>query len=214
MDIHPPDEPIHSWRDVALHLGIVTVGILIALGLESLVEWRHHAALANEARENIVSELKDNRAEVNGFLKGVPDSRQQIQAALGLTQGLMAHRKPHGTLNLVVHRSDVTNTSWTTAQAIGALTYMGYGEVKKYGAVYDLQNELAREQTKSFTDVSSALASLDETMDAATPDDADLRVQRDRLNSLSSELLIEEQVAVALLKRYDEVLSNKVPSGK
>ncbi len=88
MDIHPPDEPIHSWRDVALHLGIVTVGILIALGLESLVEWRHHQTLANEARENIVSELKDNRAEVNGFLKGVPDSRKQIQAALGFTQEL------------------------------------------------------------------------------------------------------------------------------
>ncbi|MDQ2777441.1 MAG: hypothetical protein M3Y57_21370 [Acidobacteriota bacterium] len=209
MDIHPPDEPIHSWRDVALHLGIVTVGILIALGLESLVEWRHHGALANEARQNIVSELRDNRAEVSWFLKEVPGSRKQIQNALGFTQDLAAHRKLHGTLNLVVNRSDVSDTSWTTAQAIGALTYMRYGEVKKYGAVYELQNELAREQTKSFTDLSSALASLDETMDAATPNDADLRLQRDRLNSLSSELLIEEQVAVALLKRYDGVLSAK-----
>ncbi len=144
MELHVPEQPIHSWRDVALHLGIVTIGILIALGLESLVEWRHHRALAEEARENIVSELHDNRTEVDFFVKNVPRSRKQIETALRVTEQLEARHQPQGSLTVGLNRSDLTDTSWTTAQAIGALSYMGYGEVKKYGAVYGLQQELAR----------------------------------------------------------------------
>ena len=38
MDVHAPHEPINTWRDFALHLIIVTIGLLIALSLEALVE--------------------------------------------------------------------------------------------------------------------------------------------------------------------------------
>lgn len=27
MDVHPPHEPVHTWRDALMHLGIVTVGL-------------------------------------------------------------------------------------------------------------------------------------------------------------------------------------------
>lgn len=35
MEVHPPHEPIHSWRDFLLHLLTITIGLLIALGLEA-----------------------------------------------------------------------------------------------------------------------------------------------------------------------------------
>ena len=46
MDIHPPSGPVHSFRDFCLHLLTVILGILIALSLEGLIEWRHHRSLA------------------------------------------------------------------------------------------------------------------------------------------------------------------------
>ena len=33
MDIHPPEGPVHSFKDFLFHLLTVTIGILIALSL-------------------------------------------------------------------------------------------------------------------------------------------------------------------------------------
>ena len=60
MDVHAPHEPIHTWRDIALHLGIVTVGLFIALSLEAFVEHLHNRHLVAEARANIREELESN----------------------------------------------------------------------------------------------------------------------------------------------------------
>jgi hypothetical protein len=37
MDLHPPGGPVRSVKDFFVHIGVVTLGILIALGLEQLV---------------------------------------------------------------------------------------------------------------------------------------------------------------------------------
>jgi hypothetical protein len=43
MEIHARDKPILTLKEATVHLAIVTVGILIALSLEGLVEWRYAA---------------------------------------------------------------------------------------------------------------------------------------------------------------------------
>lgn len=51
MHIHPP-KPVHGWRAFFGEVGIVVLGILIALGLEQLVEtahWREKVAQATAA---------------------------------------------------------------------------------------------------------------------------------------------------------------------
>jgi hypothetical protein len=49
MDLHPPGGPVRSLKDFFIHIGVVTPGILIALGLEQLVESHHRAHLADAA---------------------------------------------------------------------------------------------------------------------------------------------------------------------
>ena len=39
MDIHPPMKPVESLKESGIHLLIVTLGILIALSLNCLLEW-------------------------------------------------------------------------------------------------------------------------------------------------------------------------------
>ncbi len=38
LDVHPPHQPVHGWRDFLIHLLTITVGLLIALGLEAVAE--------------------------------------------------------------------------------------------------------------------------------------------------------------------------------
>lgn len=60
MDIHKP-KAAHSWREFLIEIGTITCGVLIALGLEQVVEqahWRHEVeaertALHGEARDNL-----------------------------------------------------------------------------------------------------------------------------------------------------------------
>ncbi len=49
LDVHPPHEKIHGFRDFLLHLLTITIGLLIALGLEALVERVHQNHLREES---------------------------------------------------------------------------------------------------------------------------------------------------------------------
>ncbi len=81
MEIHPPHQPVLTVKEALVHLGIVTIGILIALSLEGLVEWQHHRHLVAEARENIAEEIRDNSGELKHFLGSVAQiGRDAIQA--------------------------------------------------------------------------------------------------------------------------------------
>jgi hypothetical protein len=50
MESHAPEKPILTIKEAAVHLGIVTAGILIALSLEALVEYVHHRTVVRKAR--------------------------------------------------------------------------------------------------------------------------------------------------------------------
>ena len=49
LEVHPPSEPVHGWRDFFIHLATITIGLLIALSLEGCVEFWHHRSLVHEA---------------------------------------------------------------------------------------------------------------------------------------------------------------------
>jgi hypothetical protein len=55
MDVHPPHAGIHSWKDFWIHLGTITIGLLIAISLEQSVEWLHRI----HERRVLVSDLRE-----------------------------------------------------------------------------------------------------------------------------------------------------------
>jgi hypothetical protein len=42
IDVHAPHGGVHTWKDFWIHLGTITLGLLIAISLEQSVEWLHH----------------------------------------------------------------------------------------------------------------------------------------------------------------------------
>jgi hypothetical protein len=42
LDVHAPHDSIHTWKGFLIHIATITTGLLIAIGLEQLVEHLHH----------------------------------------------------------------------------------------------------------------------------------------------------------------------------
>lgn len=204
MEIHAPEEPILTWKEFLVHLGTVTIGILIALALENLVEWNHHRHLVEEARENIRSEMQDNQKELALSLSSLSKTREDQQNVLRwATDLLKQHRTSIHSLSIGFNRADLSDSSWTTAQVTGALGLMQYAEVKRAAAVYQLQDEFVRIQTKA--EDASISAMLLFSANADDPNKAsEAELQNEKLlveNSLSL-LQAKQQVGAALQNRY------------
>ncbi len=56
MEIHKP-KPVHSWRELLTEIGVVVIGVCIALAAEQAVEYFHWRGQVAEAREVIATEL-------------------------------------------------------------------------------------------------------------------------------------------------------------
>jgi hypothetical protein len=53
-------KPLHGWREFAGEVGIVVLGVLIALGAGQIVESLNQRAEAREARKNVIDEVQQN----------------------------------------------------------------------------------------------------------------------------------------------------------
>ena len=86
LDVHPPHHTPNTWRDFFIHIATITVGLLIALGLEQTVEYFHHRHEAAELRENLHREseqiTKDSRDTDTGQtyqMNWLADRIKQVQ---------------------------------------------------------------------------------------------------------------------------------------
>jgi hypothetical protein len=61
VEVHAPDHPVLTLKQAAVHLAIVTAGVLIALSFEGILEWSHHRSLVREAEANLTTELQVNK---------------------------------------------------------------------------------------------------------------------------------------------------------
>ena len=59
MHFHLP-KPMHGWREFAGEVGIIVIGVLVALGAEQVVETIHWQERARHARQSLAGELGDH----------------------------------------------------------------------------------------------------------------------------------------------------------
>ena len=59
MHFHLP-KPLHGWREFAGEVGIIVVGVLIALAFEQVVQSIHDRLVADQARDAIRAEVREN----------------------------------------------------------------------------------------------------------------------------------------------------------
>jgi hypothetical protein len=179
MEVHAPHEPIHTWRDFFIHIATITIGLLIAIGLEQSVEWLHHRHLVKQARENIRHEIEQNQRQANddlGYLKSDADLMKSDIAKVQLLR-----KNPHALDNNGVFKTFFTwstfnDSAWTSARDSGALTYMPVEEVQRYDGLYDTQRMVNAAAVEASTKQFELLAPfvMGDGPSAIQPDDLHL----------------------------------------
>jgi len=179
IDVHAPEHRISGKRDFFVHLFTITIGLLIALGLENAAEAWHHRNQRIEAEENIRVELEKNRAYVEQGLPKVRAERDQVIRAMKILETRSRNQPADnaGGLQLRFEQSPMEDAAWRTASSTGVLSYMPYAEVQRFSAAYKEQQEIDAASQKALEDyleIGSFVGSTSQlqTMDAAQATDA------------------------------------------
>ncbi len=145
MEIHTPDAPVHSVRDFIVHLLMISVGVLIALGAEGIVEAIHHHHVVEQARSNLVAEMRSNHETLDDNLPKLKKNEQLLSQTIEDLQKLKADRKfKTRDINMNLNFFILSDSSWRTAQATGALALMNYQQAEDWAGYYDVQTLLNR----------------------------------------------------------------------
>jgi hypothetical protein len=109
MHFHLP-KPLHGWREFAGEVGIIVVGVLIALGAEQVVERIHLQTQTHHARESLKAEIADSytdafeRRLVHTCLNGQIDRMESAILGSSSVMNPMPLYK-QGSLGLFVYRA-------------------------------------------------------------------------------------------------------------
>ena len=161
LDVHPPHKRLRDVGEFFLHLFAITVGLLIAVQIESCVEWRTHKHIAAEAREALHKEIASNLTALRGAELGLKQWKAQVNDSIAALQRVIDHpndpaAQPH---HLFAGCSGITldNTAWKTAQSTGALDYMPYEEASVYVNIYQAQEHLLSAEVSPCDDAAAIL---------------------------------------------------------
>jgi hypothetical protein len=142
MEIHAPHGPAHSFKEFLLQLVTITCGVLIALGLENVVQRRHQRSLIKESAANLAMEIRANRDTLERALEQMGKTQAELRTIMDVVHQLQANRtvKP-GETTLSTAVTTLATTAWNTAAGTGALGLMKYRDVTRYTRVYDQQQQ-------------------------------------------------------------------------
>jgi hypothetical protein len=161
MEVHPPMGAIHGWRDFFVHLTIITVGLLIALGLEGMVEWGQHKRLVHRAEADLRLELQTNRVALERDTKVLDDADRLADKDLRVLLAYRAHRPPGEELRFYWEWDNLGSAAWDTARDTGAIALMNYEKARQYSEIYALQSRVNLQAGAYIRDVYRSFAPLE-----------------------------------------------------
>jgi uncharacterized protein YukE len=162
LDVHPPSEPLHSWRDFFIHLATITIGLLIALTLERCVEWQHHRHLAHQTKVSLGNEIRGNAKEVAGALEDAQKMLDQLKGDVAVLNTILANPKEPNRedINFNYKIRWFNDVRWRTAQTTTALSYLPYDEALEFSNIYDQQDDIDLSEHQAIRDVVVAVGPL------------------------------------------------------
>ena len=165
LDVHPPHTAIGNAGEFFLHLFTITIGLLIAVGIEAAVERHQHRELARDARKTMTEEISKNAGTTTEAIADIAGEQKKM------TENLAAVRKvqlnPNDpkandlNLDFSYNTTGLEDTGWKTAQATGALAFMPYEESKKYSGIYGVAEAFLKKEDQLFDDEARFLGTIE-----------------------------------------------------
>jgi len=209
MEVHPPHGPIHSIKEFMVHLLAITIGLLIALGLESSVEWVHHRHLARDARENILQEVRANQQMVARQLSVLPAEEKRLDEILRGVDDVQ-HGRPTKQLGDFMWTSILLQDSaWRTASSTGAVAFMSYDEVQRYSVLYGVQQLNGSILDRNLADRHEMDVFIDRMQSPGKLSDAEFESGKRSILSAKFRELEFNEIDTALNASYTKLLSQE-----
>ena len=167
MDVHAPHSPIHGVKDFFLHLLTISIGLLIAVGIEGCVELHREHKLVREARETMHEEIEYNSKQMDDAVTKLDQEKaaiaKNIETLTRIEENPKDKEAQKESIDANFSNIGLRDTAWKTAQTTGALAFMPYTEAQRYAGVYDTQQEFLSQQNKILEDEAQFLGVIAET---------------------------------------------------
>ena len=129
-------KPPHGWNAVAWELGIVTLGVLIALGAQQIAEAAHDRSIAAETRADVTDELNSDLMSI-ALRQSIEPC---IERRLGELRAILAEWERTGTFTAPrwVSQSppiEIELSRYDAALSAGRLALLSGDEQYRMGAV-------------------------------------------------------------------------------
>jgi hypothetical protein len=160
LDVHLPHRTINGVGEFFLHLFTITVGLLIAVGIEGAVERHQHRELASDARNTMTAEIRKNSQNVAEALKDIDQEQQKLKHNLEELRKVQLNPGSSSSaahLDISFNTTGLEDTGWRTAQATGALAFMPYSESEKFTSIYRVEDQFLKSEDQLSEDESRFL---------------------------------------------------------
>ena len=141
MHFHLP-KPLHGWREFAGEVGIIVIGVLIALGAEQLIERLQWRDKVHETTIQLDAELHRDAVSAYDWLVVSPCVDGQLQAIdAALASARQTHRlrpTPAFTPPLEIFTED----TWLNARALQVADHLSPKQVQEYSSLFFLPRDL------------------------------------------------------------------------
>ncbi|MBW4040409.1 MAG: hypothetical protein HIU91_16435 [Acidobacteria bacterium] len=186
LDVHPPHQPAHTWKDFFIHIATIVVGLIIAVGLEQLVERIHQHEQLVELREALHNEQMQNRidfaADESDWRTTFVELRNNLMVLEYVRQhpGTPQTQLP-GVLRWVQYPFTWKHAVWDAAQQNGLVHLLALEEANRDQQYYELMSGLGQESLSVWKAIRAA-----RTFELLDPDPTHLSpVELDQVTELT-----------------------------
>jgi len=149
LDVHPPHQPAHTWKDFFIHIATIVIGLLIAVGLEQTVEWMHHRHQREQLQSQLVIEAQNNfelmKLDYIYFDQEAPILAALRKDAVGLHPSSTPHPVDLHTIIGAVETFYPDSPVWNTAKEGGVVALLPRRQAAFYDLVYTQQGLMTDE---------------------------------------------------------------------
>jgi hypothetical protein len=138
MELHVPHGSIRSIKDFLVHIGIVIVGVIIALGLSQLVEAYHRSRMAAETLGGFRREIIFAKSQVKQVLDSIPAWRSQIDTEIARLSATPTQSTDQDPIRYPEPAFQIIRkASWETAIATQIIGALPPDKVRGYELAYE-----------------------------------------------------------------------------
>jgi hypothetical protein len=156
MHIHLP-KPLHGWREFLGEIGIIVIGVLLALSAEQAIEsWRWHEKV-DAARKSIdfeVNQQLDFSEEVMRFQPCVDPFVSALESAILRHDAAVIARLYNGQSPFFPR--PWRSTAWQSAMSTGVADHFRQQDLNEYAFMFTSFDDLSRTHDLMLSDLSEA----------------------------------------------------------